>query len=98
LQAAESAGLSKDQAVTAIRVANVPDDEFELAIESDDPPTVTELAKRGTKPQRKSDAHLMSAHVARARVSASSCGIGARPPVDALTSFHRPVAFTTIGG
>jgi hypothetical protein len=46
--AAKEAGLSKDQTVTALRVANVPAAEFEAAIESDNPPTVTELAKRGT--------------------------------------------------
>ena len=33
----------------AIRVANVPDAEFERQVESDDPPTIDELAKQGTK-------------------------------------------------
>jgi hypothetical protein len=42
---AEKAGLSKDQAVTAIRVASIPPEEFEAAVESDKPPTVTELAE-----------------------------------------------------
>ena len=37
----------------AIRVARIPDDEFEDAVESDDPPTVTELARRGTSPKPK---------------------------------------------
>jgi hypothetical protein len=46
--AAKEAGLSKDQTVTALRVARVPRDEFEDAVESADPPTVTELARRGT--------------------------------------------------
>ncbi len=36
--------------MTAIRVANVPEPEFEQAIESEHPPTVTELAERGKKP------------------------------------------------
>lgn len=35
--AAEQAGMSKDQEVQAVRVANVPAEEFELAVESDDP-------------------------------------------------------------
>lgn len=48
IAAAREAGLSRDQAVTALRVANVPKDEFEEAVESDNPPTVTELARRGT--------------------------------------------------
>lgn len=48
-QAATTAGLSKDQEVTASRVAKVPEEEFEEVVESDDPPTVTKLAKLGTK-------------------------------------------------
>lgn len=48
-QAAVDAGLSKRQEVTARAVANVPDDEFEAAVERDHPATVTELAERGTK-------------------------------------------------
>jgi hypothetical protein len=47
-RAAEAAGLSPDQEKQAVRVASVPAREFEAAIESNDPPTVTELAKRGT--------------------------------------------------
>jgi hypothetical protein len=38
LAVAKEAGLSN---VRAIRVARIPDDEFEDAVESDDPPTVT---------------------------------------------------------
>ena len=33
--------------VTAVRVANVAKDEFEEAVESDEPPTVTQLAQQG---------------------------------------------------
>ena len=47
-QAAKSAGLSKDQEKKAVRVANVPEDEFERKVEADEPPTITELAKTGT--------------------------------------------------
>ncbi len=47
-QAATDAGLSRDQRVTHLRVANVPAEEFEAAVESADPPTVTELARIGT--------------------------------------------------
>lgn len=50
-QAASDAGLSQRQAKTALRVANVPEDEFEQAIESEAPPTVTALAERGTRKQ-----------------------------------------------
>jgi hypothetical protein len=48
-QAAEEAGLSEWQRKTAIRVANVPDGEFENAVESSAPPTITQLAERGKK-------------------------------------------------
>lgn len=46
-QAAAAAGISKDQTVTAVRVANVPAAQFEAAIESDKPATVTALAEMG---------------------------------------------------
>jgi hypothetical protein len=46
-EAAEQAGLSKDQQVTAVRVANVPAEQFEKAVDSDEPPTVTALAEMG---------------------------------------------------
>jgi hypothetical protein len=49
-QAAEDAGLSERQKKTALRVANVPAAEFEAAVESPAPPTVTQLAERGKKP------------------------------------------------
>ncbi len=50
-KAAEDAGLSQRQKETAVRVANVPDEDFEAAVESDNPPTVTELAEQGKKTQ-----------------------------------------------
>ena len=49
-QAAEQAGMSKDQEVTARRLADIPEDQFEAAVESDDPPTVTTLADMGRSP------------------------------------------------
>lgn len=45
--AASDAGLSEHQRKQALRVANVPEPDFERAIESDTPPTVTALAARG---------------------------------------------------
>ena len=44
-----AAGLSDRQTKTALRVAKIPQPEFEEAVESENPPTVTELAERGTK-------------------------------------------------
>jgi hypothetical protein len=52
-QIAREAGLSKRQKDTALQVASVPTEEFEAAVESDAPPTVTELAERGKKPMAK---------------------------------------------
>jgi len=49
--AARDAGLSEHQQKTALRVASVPTEDFEAAIESEAPPTVTELAQRGKKSQ-----------------------------------------------
>lgn len=49
MEAAREAGMSKDQAITAIRVNNVPREQFERLVESDNPPTVTTLAEIGTK-------------------------------------------------
>lgn len=48
-QVAAKAGLSERQRVTAVRVANVPAETFEKAVESETPPTVTKLAEQGTK-------------------------------------------------
>jgi len=49
--AARDAGMSPHQAKQAGRVANVPAEEFEALVESDSPPTVTELARQGTTPK-----------------------------------------------
>jgi hypothetical protein len=46
-QAAEDAGMSRDQMHTALRVANVPREDFERQVESDKPPTVSQLAQQG---------------------------------------------------
>jgi hypothetical protein len=45
--AAAGAGMSKRQEVTAARVANIPTKDFEAAVESERPPTVTRLALLG---------------------------------------------------
>ena len=47
-RAAADAGLSKDQQVAATRVAKVPEAEFDEMVNSDSPPSVTELAEKGT--------------------------------------------------
>ena len=50
-QAAQDAGLSKRQKDTALRLASVPDADFDAQVESDHPPSVQALAKQGTKPR-----------------------------------------------
>jgi hypothetical protein len=47
-EAGVKAGLSERQQKTAVRVANVPKEDFEAQVESDSPPTVTALAEQGT--------------------------------------------------
>lgn len=44
---AESAGLSEHQRKQALRVASVPTADFDRQVESDDPPTLTDLAAQG---------------------------------------------------
>lgn len=46
-EVAREAGMSRHQAVTAVRVANVPTETFEREIESSVPPSVTKLAEMG---------------------------------------------------
>lgn len=48
-KAAADAGLSERQKVTALRVASIPDADFDSQVESDDPPTVSRLAEQGKK-------------------------------------------------
>jgi hypothetical protein len=48
-QAAEEAGLSEHQRKTALRVATIPEPEFDAAVEAADPPTITRLAEQGKK-------------------------------------------------
>ncbi|MGH8572389.1 MAG: hypothetical protein ACREX8_07430, partial [Gammaproteobacteria bacterium] len=52
-QAATEAGLSEHQRKTALRIAAIPEEEFEAQIESDDPPTVSALAEQGTQKKPK---------------------------------------------
>lgn len=48
---ARDAGMSDHQRKQAVRVANVPAEQFEKQVESEAPPTVTALAKQGMKPR-----------------------------------------------
>lgn len=50
---AETAGISRHQMYQALQVANIPEEDFERLIESDDPPSVTEMARIGRGLQTK---------------------------------------------
>jgi hypothetical protein len=50
--AARQAGLSEHQQKQAVRVASVPQEQFDNQVESDEPPTVTKLAEQGKKPRQ----------------------------------------------
>ena len=58
---ARSAGFSSHQAKQALRLASIPPEDFESAVESSSPPTVTSLASRGTQKKTTSTAHLLGA-------------------------------------
>jgi hypothetical protein len=47
-KAATEAGPSERQRKTALRVANIPRQEFEEAVEAEEAPDITHLAQRGT--------------------------------------------------
>lgn len=49
--AAREAGMSKHQQVQATRVASVLESDFEEQVESDSPPTLSQLAQQGIKPR-----------------------------------------------
>ena len=48
-EAAKDAGLSKRQAKTALRVARVPEADFDRQVDGPNPPTVSKLAEQGTQ-------------------------------------------------
>lgn len=48
-EAARLAGMSEHQEKQAVRVARVPEGDFEAAVESESPPTLTKLAEAGTR-------------------------------------------------
>lgn len=53
--AASEAGMSERQQKTALRIANVPEREFEEQVESPKPPTLSQLASQGVKPRQPVD-------------------------------------------
>lgn len=49
--AAREAGMSKHQQVQAVRIAAIPEPDFDRQVESQKPPTLTQLAMQGVKPR-----------------------------------------------
>ena len=49
---AEDAGLTKRQKDTAIKLGNIPNEEFEVMVESPEPPTITSLMDKPKQPPR----------------------------------------------
>jgi hypothetical protein len=54
-QAAEQSGLTERQELTAVRIANIPEERFNELVESENVPTMTKLAEIGKKPQINKD-------------------------------------------
>lgn len=69
-RAARDAGLSEHQAKQGLRVASIPTADFEAAVESDHPPTVTELAARGTVTRPAAPAPAAADHAQAVQASA----------------------------
>jgi hypothetical protein len=57
-ETAERAGLSRHQTTQALAVAAIPEKKFERLVEAEKPPTLTELARIGTKPRALPQDHL----------------------------------------
>ena len=79
-QIATAAGLSERQRKTALRLASIPKDQFESAVESGSPPTLSAMAKWGTLPRAPAEATPEDAQLARKardllRELAAFCGV-----------------------
>ena len=76
-QAGAEAGMSSHQVKQAIRVANVPKEEFEQLVEGDNPPTISRLAELGTRarpaPERPPEFPIATQVVGAARRFAEQC-------------------------
>ena len=79
-QAAGDAGLSERQRKTALRVASIPEDQFEAAVESASPPTLSAMASWGTIPRTSTETTPADIQLAREardllRQFAAFCGV-----------------------
>lgn len=83
--AAKAAGMSKRQEVTAVRIANVPERDFEAAVESDHPPTIPKLSEKG-----RATAQRMAKESARPGFYAATHTVGAMREFAAKCSEYEP--------
>jgi hypothetical protein len=83
MKAAEDAGLSPHQTKNAIRVARIPDADFNQQIESDDPPTVDALAAQGTRKVGSKQAALRAMREAQSELEEpAEVQLGTRTPAE----------------
>jgi hypothetical protein len=79
--AAADAGLSKRQKDTALQVANVPANEFASVVDSDTPPSITQLAALGTDKCPATPEDIQLARKARDLLRDFAAFCGAHDPV-----------------
>jgi len=92
-QVAGDAGLSERQRKTALRLASIPKDQFEAAVESGSPPTLSAMANWGTLPRKMAETTPEEAQLARRardllREFAAFCG--AHDPVRVAFAMRDP--------
>jgi hypothetical protein len=89
--AAREAGLSEHQAKTAVRVANIPAQAFERAVESETPPTVTALADMGRQRREPPPEQPAPAPAAPQGFSAATHALGVVAEFAAFCRDHDPL-------
>jgi hypothetical protein len=95
-EAAEQAGMSLHQQRTAVRVANVPADQFEQAVESAEPSTVTALAEMGKQSRPASATTSSPVPEPSPPPAATSLASVAAPPVTAPAGFKQATYLTGV--
>lgn len=97
-QLAADAGLSERQRKTAQRIASVPQTQFEARVESDKPPTITELAQLGTAPRELARVPDLPPEIPPADPAAVARAHRGLREFAAFCATHDPVAIALGGG
>jgi hypothetical protein len=82
--------------VTAVRVANVPAEQFEKTVESNEPPTVTALAEMGKQSRPAPSAAPSSAHESSPPQAATLPASAVAPPATAPAGFKQATHLTGV--